>query len=719
MLNPLMLLGLFGLAVPILIHLINRRRMRPRLLATLRFLDLQDAANAFAPVPRDLLQLLLRLLLLALFILLMARLTGPSRTVGPRALAMVLDNSMSMRRPGPDGRSLFEAHRDRILQLVRSLKPGDVFSFTLVGDKVFESTGFTGDRAILERAVTNAWVSDGSARCLTATLEDSLRELRSKRAPNAALMVFSDQQSQNYPAAQASPGLSALLQGSRIKPVFVLDPVETPPNVELRGAEFYPEGIYLGAGGKVTAHLYNSSPTQMTGEVSLKSGNVPVETRPCNLASGETAYVELRHVFESPNDSAWKVSLSDDGFSADNDLYTTVHMLKRRQVLLVTSPHYTASDSMTMGHAGPDLFACAVNPSEAMGQAGGTFISVKRIGASTLERKALSLYSMVVLYGIQELGSPELVQDLVGYVRQGGGVYIIPDDRPDDPSVVRVNPALFNETFAPLLSGFKLGALREPKTPVALDGNEKHVADPLLLGLLRGEWGTPGEIVVSRYFSTVEAGNARAALKTADGDILVAVADLGKGHVCIQTHSWDLRDTTLPRSLPFVSVVQSIVDRLSGLAVEGAARPDQIRVGDFHRLLLPIDFRGLGNVILEGPRSYSFDMSPEAAQVTVKDLYLAGAYRATHPPKVVKDRWLAVNRAPEESSVSFMSAEQLAALCGERGDVATTSDRLDGLFRPSRELYPWMLALVLVALAAETLGPVLWRRKKGAHEPGV
>ena len=76
MLNPLMLLGLLGLSVPVLIHLINRRRMKPRQLATLKFLDQQDVANAFAPVPRDLLQLLLRLLLLTAFVLLMARFTG-------------------------------------------------------------------------------------------------------------------------------------------------------------------------------------------------------------------------------------------------------------------------------------------------------------------------------------------------------------------------------------------------------------------------------------------------------------------------------------------------------------------------------------------------------------------------------------------------------------------------------------------------------------------
>ena len=118
MLNPLMLLGLAALGIPVLIHLINRRRMKPRQFATLDFLDQQDVANAFAPVPRDLLQLLLRLPLLTLFILLMVRMTGSSPTVGPRAMAIVLDNSMSMKRLTPDGRRLVDVHRERILDLI-------------------------------------------------------------------------------------------------------------------------------------------------------------------------------------------------------------------------------------------------------------------------------------------------------------------------------------------------------------------------------------------------------------------------------------------------------------------------------------------------------------------------------------------------------------------------------------------------------------------------
>src|SRR5262249_5371516 len=149
MLHPWMLLGLAGLAVPVIIHLIQRQRLRTQPLATLQFLDIEDAANAFAPVPRDWLQLLLRLLLLGLFVLLMARFVIGGAKVGPRTLAVVLDQSLSMQRKLEDKQSLFDKHKGRILELIDTLGPDDRMALFLVGDRVTKETGYLQDPAQL------------------------------------------------------------------------------------------------------------------------------------------------------------------------------------------------------------------------------------------------------------------------------------------------------------------------------------------------------------------------------------------------------------------------------------------------------------------------------------------------------------------------------------------------------------------------------------------
>jgi hypothetical protein len=102
--------------------------------------------------------------------------------------------------------------------------------------------------------------------------------------------------------------------------------------------------------------------------------------------------------------------------------------------------------------------------------------------------------------------------------------------------------------------------------------------------------------------------------------------------------------------------------------------------------------------------------------VTVKDIYVAGAYRATHPGRsAARDRWLVVNGAQEESDPSFMSAEQLSELCGGRPGVAATSGQIAGLFSPRRELTRILLALVFAALLLETAGSLIFRRRKEVH----
>jgi hypothetical protein len=278
----------------------------------------------------------------------------------------------------------------------------------------------------------------------------------------------------------------------------------------------------------------------------------------------------------------------------------------------------------------------------------------------------------------------------------------------------QTNPELFNERFAPLLSGFQLGALKETDVPAALDQREESAVDGTLLPLLRGEWGTFNDIRVMRYFGTGTAGKMQATLKTREGDPLIAMAQLGKGRVCIQTHSWSLTDTNFATSRPFVSTVHGIIDRLTLSEAEESVRPDQMRVGDVYQMALPA-FRGLGGeVVMQGPRPQPFAISSEDSHVTVRDMYTAGAFRATHSAKpFARERWLAVNRDPNESSPVFATAEQLGGLCGGETLVVTT-DELDGMLKSRRELYPLMLVVLIVALLAESLMSVLfcWRRKE-------
>jgi hypothetical protein len=100
-LNPIMLAGLAAISVPIIIHLLNRRRFQKVVWAAMRFIQISVEKNQKRMRIEDMILLALRCLLLALLALALARpailsnatdVFGQSRVTG----VIVLDNSRSM-----------------------------------------------------------------------------------------------------------------------------------------------------------------------------------------------------------------------------------------------------------------------------------------------------------------------------------------------------------------------------------------------------------------------------------------------------------------------------------------------------------------------------------------------------------------------------------------------------------------------------------------------
>src|SRR5687768_12325482 len=96
-LNPVMLLGLAAVAVPILIHLLKQRRLQRVVWAAMRFLSASVEQHRRRMKVEDLILLALRCLLIALIALALARpatLSSGGGAGGSRVTAIiVVDNS--------------------------------------------------------------------------------------------------------------------------------------------------------------------------------------------------------------------------------------------------------------------------------------------------------------------------------------------------------------------------------------------------------------------------------------------------------------------------------------------------------------------------------------------------------------------------------------------------------------------------------------------------
>src|SRR5947209_19239614 len=101
-LNLLMLAGLAGVAIPILIHLLNRRRYNVVDWGAMQFLQISEATRRRIMV-EELLLMLLRMGLIAVFVMALAMPFVPSKAIakltgggGERDVVIVFDGSHSM-----------------------------------------------------------------------------------------------------------------------------------------------------------------------------------------------------------------------------------------------------------------------------------------------------------------------------------------------------------------------------------------------------------------------------------------------------------------------------------------------------------------------------------------------------------------------------------------------------------------------------------------------
>ena len=139
-LNPIMLAGLAAVSVPIIIHLLNRRKFHKVVWAAMRFLQNAVEQNQRRMRVEDMILLALRCLLLALLALALARpailsnandFLGQSKVTG----VIILDNSQSMGMS--DGTTTrFDKARQAAEQALDSMPPGSATAVFLASDLV-------------------------------------------------------------------------------------------------------------------------------------------------------------------------------------------------------------------------------------------------------------------------------------------------------------------------------------------------------------------------------------------------------------------------------------------------------------------------------------------------------------------------------------------------------------------------------------------------------
>ncbi|MCG3137194.1 MAG: hypothetical protein HJJLKODD_01037 [Phycisphaerae bacterium] len=692
--------GLAAVSVPVIIHLLARRRYRRVRWAAMDFLLLADKQNRRKVTLRELILLLLRCLAMLLLGLLLARphVAGgmlanllPGENAGQAIL--LLDDSFSTSYRDNDD-STFQKARTELLSLLqewqRRQAPQRV---TILLASSFQSPLVQGvhltPQSLAEITARLETTAPTEGRWpVMQTLQQLRDQLLAGDPASTALYLFSDFQRQDWglksDLTNASDETSATVNpwsvfeqwpfNERPLKVTLVQPVDGARDnlaiTELKAAQ----SVWVaGVEGRlqITLKNYGSIPTaEQELNITVEELARPPLTVP-RLAPGEELTLTSRLILPNAGSTRLRVELPADQLPLDNIRYFSAAAQEALRVLLVNgSPATERIDDETA------LLQIALQPEGPV---------YSGINATTLEEANLETvdpqhYQVVVLANVAR-PSEELLSRLEPWVRQGGGLAIFLGDEVD---IDYYNERLFNagDGLLPGRIGQLITAttaqqpptleLLQPDHPVVRVFSSGENPERQLLGFSSYLEFIPTESTTSApTTSTAPASSPPAVAILAryqDGRQLPALLEqhYGHGRVLLWSSSADLAWNNWARLPSYLVSMQEMVQYLAPAAASGDHR--LYAGGDFNYPYDPLRYQPTAQLqppnfpadpaLLLTATSATPDQPAAWSQVSMT---LCGFYQLLLEPfnTPTQSEWLAVNPDPRESDLACGTAEEL------------------------------------------------------------
>lgn len=488
--NPwLFVAGLLAVALPILIHLLNRRKFRVVDWAAMEFLLDADKKNRRRIRLENLLLLLLRCLAVLLIGLLLARPFLPTNvTAGLLEAAqferiVLLDDSLSMQaRAGNE--SAWELARRRLIDLTNSLvqeRADNSLTLILTSQpdrRVFNVAPLTTATVDeINAAIERLDAGDGVAN-LPAALQELDRYLRSQ-PPNVNRVVYllTDLRERDWKVAgNASDNSPPALLANAAKSAqgcYIIDAGDDDDR-NLTITEVRPEGTLVQGVQSAFDVLVTNQGQAAANGVRVKfsaEGALPLETTIDRIAADETASVRFNFTFAGqemsedagvmPPPQRVQVQLqteqqgADDRLAADSTAYFPARLVRGIPTLILDgdpSADFGRAESFYLRRA---LAPVGLVPSG---------IAAEVVTESELDSLDWGKYQVIFLLNNYRLGdkTAENIQRLEKWANGGGGLVMMPGDQIDE--------QFFNSQYwkdGAGLSPLKLESIRGDETETA------------------------------------------------------------------------------------------------------------------------------------------------------------------------------------------------------------------------------------------------------------
>lgn len=711
--------GVLG-GIPIVIHLLHKRKYRETPWAAMRFLLAAAKKNARRIRIEQLILLMVRVLILLLLVCALAQPYMKSfgtffQADVPTHRIIVLDTSFSMAYQ-PAEFSRLDRAKEAAKRIVSASHQGDALNLVRIGTMpprvIVQKPTFQKGEALEE--IENLEQSHESSD-LIATLQDVAQLLNEvPEIEQKEIIVISDFQRVSWAASgERRAKLRSLLQQMANKAsVSLLDVGQAAaPNLAITKFTAAEPFITIGRPVTLEAGVTNLGSALVSRTlVELFVDGRLAQTQQVDLPPGQEVPVAFSYSFSSPGEHRLEVRISGDGLAIDNQRFLSLPVKEELNVLLVNGEASgKPSDNAAF------YVETALRPRTKTHPWDGV-TRPKVIRETELITADLSQYDCLILCNIGVF-EPREAELLKTYVEAGGGLVICLGDKV---RTENYNQVLYADGQGVLPAKLKpaVGDAGHPDPENLFRFDSLDLKHPIV-NQYEGNPGTGLESTFAfRYFPVEIAPNSNVTevLKFNTTDPAILEAPLGQGRVILFTTSVDNRWGAWPLQ-PQTSFLP-IMHETVRFAVAGRWSERQKEIGE------PISrFIKAFNVSVTMTRPDNEKNALRAtetkhfAQVHYEVTNRCGIYELAIGPPVNQTEWYAVNVDPRESALDYVGQEELEndLLPGVAIEYLTQWQdgprKSDNSLSERGGLTRWLLLAVLCLVLVESL--MAWRFQYG------
>lgn len=429
-LNAIMLLGLAAVAIPIIIHILNRRQAKVVAWGAMHFLEASLASRNRRILIEEIVLMVIRCLALAALAFALARPFVKGRmllanTGDAQDVAVVLDGSMSMTLETA-GKSNFQRAVEEAHQLVDACRANDASCVLLAGPAAQAPIpGPVSDRQAVHEVLKTLKPVGGTMNVPEA-LQAAMVALANGTNPVKKIVLITDGQAVGWElsAQQRWAFLAGAAQGLPTPPAVVVRTLPVPPqwrNAQVAGLTLSRSVVGTDRPVRITVTIANTGKGAITPEgVELMIDGKSVERQGVpNVAEGASASVTFDHQFQlhGPHLVSAKL-LGEDDLAGDNELVRVVDVQKTLPVLIIEgdpSPRFLHGDA--------DYLRVALAPPPEQGQQAGQLIVPKVVAAADIASvKDFAEYDVTILANVRRL--PAAVANKLAEAAAEGGLMV-------------------------------------------------------------------------------------------------------------------------------------------------------------------------------------------------------------------------------------------------------------------------------------------------------